>query len=698
MKVVIVGSGISGLTVAHYLNKNGFEVEVYEKNDIAGGMARSLRTKDGIPTEHSWRGYAPFYYNLFNLIKEIPVLDDTLDLNNKLMNSNVNQTENIIENKTHNPTQNQSNPQSKVTIDEIKKHVTEDSLWTIYKGKVYDITHFIDLHPGGKKHILSTGAKDVEEVWKENNISHLHLKNTRVLKQLTKNLVGDLVETMTNHNKTVYDNLNHKKLKFELLFDQEKDKKVTLSLKDKLFLFVLFAKVIFSNLRRVEYYNIRLDPILKKNLSKNGYHFLVDFISGPGYGLDKNSMSLGHFAIFAYYAFREKEKLWKVMGKPTSEAWIDPWVKYLKKKGVKFYFKHELKSMDVSTKLYGKNAIHSVENLIMVNNSGDKMKPKSFFPVNADLFCVAINPFNLEYVLEKSFNTQRPHLVKDVKSIVKNFGDGNLINNQISFRLGFSEKLNLEADNLGFVLVDSQYNITFYNQADHWKENDKYPHLGKVKNKPIKTLFSGTIIQPYNEGGLYKKSALELTKKQLIEEVIYQFKKCNQFNNMINKMNQFNSEHFYNSIIFTEIFEDWEEVKTDDGVYLKSKNLKYVNNFINEENRLDHHYSNITNLFFSGGHTKNSVKIWSMEGSVESGILTTNEIIKKYNYLTFPNDSKLNLLPIKRFCHERDGNEIFPLFNKISNLLKNIDNILYKIELPNVIFWLLSFIFFFIFY
>ena len=65
-----------------------------------------------------------------------------------------------------------------------------------------------------------------------------------------------------------------------------------------------------QNANRLDFY--REDYKLKKNLSKNGYHFLVDFISGPGYGLDKNSMSLGHFAIFAYYAFREKEKLlWK---------------------------------------------------------------------------------------------------------------------------------------------------------------------------------------------------------------------------------------------------------------------------------------------------------------------------------------------------------------------------------------------------
>jgi protoporphyrinogen oxidase len=41
MKVVIIGAGIAGLTVAHELVEKGFEVEVYEKGEVAGGMARS---------------------------------------------------------------------------------------------------------------------------------------------------------------------------------------------------------------------------------------------------------------------------------------------------------------------------------------------------------------------------------------------------------------------------------------------------------------------------------------------------------------------------------------------------------------------------------------------------------------------------------------------------------------------------------
>ena len=45
-------------------------VEIFEKAPIGGGMARSFRYDNGVPTEHSWRGYGPFYKNVFDIRKE----------------------------------------------------------------------------------------------------------------------------------------------------------------------------------------------------------------------------------------------------------------------------------------------------------------------------------------------------------------------------------------------------------------------------------------------------------------------------------------------------------------------------------------------------------------------------------------------------------------------------------------------------
>ena len=41
MKVAVIGSGISGLSAAHYLSKN-FKVDLFEKNDHFGGHSHTL--------------------------------------------------------------------------------------------------------------------------------------------------------------------------------------------------------------------------------------------------------------------------------------------------------------------------------------------------------------------------------------------------------------------------------------------------------------------------------------------------------------------------------------------------------------------------------------------------------------------------------------------------------------------------------
>ncbi len=69
--LLILGGGIAGLTVAHELSKYNLKIALIEKDTILGGMARSNRNNQNIPNEHSWRGYGPFYYNTYQIMKEI---------------------------------------------------------------------------------------------------------------------------------------------------------------------------------------------------------------------------------------------------------------------------------------------------------------------------------------------------------------------------------------------------------------------------------------------------------------------------------------------------------------------------------------------------------------------------------------------------------------------------------------------------
>ena len=47
--------------------------------------------------------------------------------------------------------------------DEVAKHNSRESCWVVIGGQVYDVTNFIDDHPGGAKSILQYGGKDGTE-------------------------------------------------------------------------------------------------------------------------------------------------------------------------------------------------------------------------------------------------------------------------------------------------------------------------------------------------------------------------------------------------------------------------------------------------------------------------------------------------------------------------------------------------------
>lgn len=78
-KVVILGGGIGGMTVAHELAHcapGKYEIHVYEQYERLGGMARSsYKERNGyrLPTEYSWRVYGPYYNNLRQIFKQIPI-------------------------------------------------------------------------------------------------------------------------------------------------------------------------------------------------------------------------------------------------------------------------------------------------------------------------------------------------------------------------------------------------------------------------------------------------------------------------------------------------------------------------------------------------------------------------------------------------------------------------------------------------
>lgn len=46
----------------------------------------------------------------------------------------------------------------KVTVDEVARHCTEEDAWIIVDGRVYDVTEYVAIHPGGDAILRNVGA------------------------------------------------------------------------------------------------------------------------------------------------------------------------------------------------------------------------------------------------------------------------------------------------------------------------------------------------------------------------------------------------------------------------------------------------------------------------------------------------------------------------------------------------------------
>lgn len=72
------------------------------------------------------------------------------------------------------------------TLDEIKLHNTSKSTWLIIHDKVYDITGFMEEHPGGEEVLLEQAGMDATESFED--VGH----STDAREMLEPYLIGEL--------------------------------------------------------------------------------------------------------------------------------------------------------------------------------------------------------------------------------------------------------------------------------------------------------------------------------------------------------------------------------------------------------------------------------------------------------------------------------------------------------------------------
>ncbi|EOB14525.1 nitrate reductase NADH 2 [Nosema bombycis CQ1] len=53
----------------------------------------------------------------------------------------------------------------KFSMSEISKHNSDSDCWIVIQNKVYDLTNYLDKHPGGKRILLKFAGTDCTELF-----------------------------------------------------------------------------------------------------------------------------------------------------------------------------------------------------------------------------------------------------------------------------------------------------------------------------------------------------------------------------------------------------------------------------------------------------------------------------------------------------------------------------------------------------
>ncbi|MDQ7827085.1 MAG: FAD-dependent oxidoreductase [Candidatus Eremiobacteraeota bacterium] len=314
---------------------------------------------------------------------------------------------------------------------------------------------------------------------------------------------------------------------------------------------------------------------------------------------------------------------WLLLKGPSSEYWFDPWVKYLKEKGVKFFWRKALTKLE-----FDGTAIVSAF-------CGEEK-------IQADRYILALNPFMTADILSETPALERLEELKLFKPLIRGGP-----HTQVSFRVAFSEEIKFPRERTAVVVSDSEFNLTLFAEEQVW---DKEVDLGKN----IKSLWTGTSCIGSVPGKIYHKPVSRCTKEEFIEEVKAQIFSCGALDELVKEANNGKGLREF-SIIKIEVWHEWKF--SSEGI--RPLQPKWVNS-TDTQAYLPAQKTPVSNLFLAGAHTRTQAQVWSIEGAVESGRRAAKAI-----------DDRVEVI-----------DQYQPLWIKG---LSKIDDILYSMKAPQVI-------------
>ncbi|MGZ3899248.1 MAG: hydroxysqualene dehydroxylase [Bacteroidia bacterium] len=275
----------------------------------------------------------------------------------------------------------------------------------------------------------------------------------------------------------------------------------------------------------------------------------------------------------------------RILNGPTNQAWIDPWMEYLQKKGVKFHFNSPLKSFNANKE--------SVVSAIVLNENRE-------YKIQADYYLSAL-PVE---AMAKVINADLLKIDPTLESIITLSKDVSWMNGSQFF---LTEDIEICKGHS--IYIDTPWALTSISQKQFWP-NFNLENYGDGK---VKGILSIDISDWDSPGIIYNKPARECTKDEIIEEIWAQLKKSLN----IDGVEVLKDSYIHHSYVDSDI--EFETVKVNKEPLLV--------NTINSWDQRPFAYTRIRNLFLASDYVKTYTDLATMEGANEAARRAVNCII-----------------------------------------------------------------------
>ena len=304
-----------------------------------------------------------------------------------------------------------------------------------------------------------------------------------------------------------------------------------------------------------------------------------------------STRTIGNMAEAFIYNFQERGNDGapdRILNLPTNEAWIDPWVKLLRKRGVRFHVGHAVEALDMRR--------GRVESARARDRNG---RPRT---IEADWFVSAMPAERARKLWSPAVLRKDPSL-KQMDELFVDWMNG------IQYYL--KKPLHIVRGHMTF--IDAPWALTALTQAQFWADRDFKRDYGNGRQLDC---FSIDVSDWDTPGIVYGKPAKRCTAEQVAKEVLEQIKL---------HLND-NGE----DVLTDDMIDSWH---LDPAIRWSAKRGRNSNdepllvNTVGTWEKRPKAKTKIPNLFLSGDFVQTDVDLATMEGANESGRAAVNALL-----------------------------------------------------------------------